>query len=263
MVLKKVFAILLTLLLAFPALAAFEYDGTGDSHVANNPNAGASDEYTVCAKVYSTSLGDYQAIFGYGNGKDSNNGRGFMLATWESGALVFYSLAGADAFVDFSGVVLSSATWHWICVVDSPSSTAVNVYVDYASDGADLTTAVDPPTAPTSTDDFYVSETIPEATGLGYSNFVGRQVYVAYWTKALTTTQIESIHDDSTCPTDIEAASLKVWLPLTASPATEGAQSLSVTTNGDPTLVSDPTLASCGGGGGGADVKRRKVVSSR
>ena len=40
--------ILAIILLASNAFAAFEYDGTGDSHVANNPNAGDTDGYTVC-----------------------------------------------------------------------------------------------------------------------------------------------------------------------------------------------------------------------
>lgn len=240
------------------ALASFDYDGTDDSHVANNPNAGSASTYTVCGWIYLNTCNDGDVLFGYGNGKDSSAGRGWELAFTSGCGIRWDNYEGVNAYNDFYASTLSTATQYHICFVREDTWNN-KIYIDATDSTADDTLIIDPPTVQNSTDDFKLGETLDNHTGFGRTNFDGKLAHVAYWTSALSGAQVASMANKSTCPSDVDSANLKVFLPGTADPMTEDAQSLTVTTNSAPVFTSnDPTGLPCGGGGGGAAERRRR-----
>ncbi len=244
--------LLAILFFATSAMAAVEYDGTGDSHQINNPNAGAT-AFTVSFWLYCPTFDDDETLIGYGNGTDSSAGRGFSISTLTTGALRIDYWDGGTANNAFPSTTMSDATWYHVALVRV--NTADNFLYVNATDGvADNDEAIDPPAAPNSTDDFWVAQDVPAATGFGRGNAACNITQVAYWNIALSGSEIQSIANKSTCPTAIQASNLKVFAEGDALPLVESAQALSVTTNGDPALVSDPSGLPCGGGGGGSGI---------
>ena len=200
-------------------------------------------------RIYDTSYSAGEQILGYGVGNTSGNGTGFNIATDGTRGIRLNFCDGSVNYFEQSGTIFTNSTWHHVCIVNKLSSSTTDIYVDVTTTSPTVSRGVDPGALQGATDDFVIGEPVPEYGDFGYGNFTGRLAHVSFWTTELTGTEVLSMHDDSTCPSDVQTASLKVFVPLIASPATESAQSLSITTNGDPTLVSDPTLPSCGGGG--------------
>jgi hypothetical protein len=235
------------LILASPAFAAWEYDGTGDSHQVNNPDGGVINGFTVCAWVYNASWDDGETIFAYGNGIDSSAGRGFSLTTETDGSLRIDYWDGSTANNAFPSATMSDATWHHLCLVRV--NTGDNfIYLDATDSTPDSDEAIDPPAAPNSTDDFWIAQDAPATTGFGRANAAFRAVHVGYWNVALSGAEVASLADKSTCPTAVQASNLKVFVRGNVDPAVDDSgNGLTVTTNGGPTLVADPSGLPCGG----------------
>lgn len=241
----KKLAIFLFLLVPSLASASFEYDGTGDGHVANNPNGGNATTFSICFWVKIASIADDTAVVSYGNGIDSSAGRGFEISTKTDGRLRFDTWAGGVNNQSSTTVTLSDATQHHVCWTRNGVFTN-KFYLDATNATADDTLSIDAGTVQDSTDDLAVGQPMAALTGYGRSNLTGRVAHVAYWDVELTGAEVASLADKSTCPTAVQASNLKVFLPLTATPATETAQALSVTENGNPTFqTDDPTGLPC------------------
>jgi len=239
MVLRRLTPLLLLLM-----CAAKSYDGTGDSHVVNNPDKGATN-FSVCFWIYSTSWQDGAAIVGYGLGRDTT-GRGWQIVTQTTGALRIQDyIGGGVAENDNTGAAtLSTSAWHNVCV--TKSGTSVKFYFDATDATADATVGLDDPAVQNSTDDFYVGQTLPEATGEAWLDLNAQMTQVAYWDTALTGAQVASIADKTTCPTAVAAANLQIFLQMTSGTVTDtSANAFTVTENGGPSTVSDPSGLPC------------------
>lgn len=246
---KKLFLhIVFLLLLALPALAAYQYDGTGDNHAVQNPNVGDTDTFTYCFWIFDTSFAGGEEIIGYGNGRDSNAARGVQFTTNSGGTIRVNHGDGATTFAATSTNTLSTSTWHHVCWTRNGNADN-KWWFDATNATADETESIDPPVSANSTDDFYAAGLTPEYTGFGYTLLTGRLAHVAYWNVVLTGAEIASLADKSTCPSSVQSSALKVFLKLTATPVIDSALGTTVVENGNPALESNapPSLPSCGG----------------
>lgn len=236
--------LLVILLFASTAYASFDYDGTDDSHHAENPNAPSTTDYTVCAFIYPDNITNGDALISYGNGNDSSAGRGFELAIGNASGNIRLDHTGGTGGT-FSAGALTAGTWHQFCVRAQTGTFEHDLFFGAVSSRTAFL-SLDRPTAQNSTDDFQIGQTAPDHTIFGRTFFDGRFAHVAYWDTSLSDAEIASYLDKSTCPTDIQSANLKVFLPGTADPMTEEAQSLTVTTISAPVFTAnDPTGLPC------------------
>lgn len=245
---KRLFVILSILLFASTAHASFDYDGTDDSHHAENPNAPSTTDYTYCAFVYPDNITTGDVLLSYANGNDSSAGRGTeMVISNSSGNIRLDNNDGGVANVGtFSSGALTAGSWQRFCVRAQTGTFEHDLFYGAVSSRTDFI-SIGRPAAQNSTDDFQIGQTAPDHTNFGRTFFDGRFAHVAYWNTSLSDAQIASYLDKSTCPTDIQSANLKVFLPGTADPMTEEAQSLTVTTISAPVFASDdPTGLPCG-----------------
>lgn len=233
------------------ANAEYEYDASSDNHVLNNINFGSNDEYTICFWAWDNSWTAGHEIVGYGNGVDSSNGRGWNIVVTGTRALrVNQPSAGLTNQGSSANNIVSNSTWHHLCFVNKPSSFEIDLYIDATDDTADHTYSIGNGDTQSSTDDFYVAGVMPEYTGAGYVNASIHLAHVAYWTVALTASEVGDLADKSTCPADIESSNLEVFLKLTEGTVVDSSDNaFSVTENGNPVLESNLTgLPSCSSG---------------
>jgi hypothetical protein len=228
------------------ALADYDYDGTDDGHVIASPNVPAALSLTACAWVRPDSLaaGD-ETIIAYGNGKDSAQGRGWTLKHTSGGTLAFAGFDGNDQYNEDRTSVLSTSSDTHVCLVIGATIWDGAIYVNGTQSGGTFYTGN---IAQSSTDPFSVAKSIPNQ---GFLRWNGKMAHVAYWTTNLSGAQIGSLADKSTCPADVESASLEIWLPLTDNPATDqSSNAFTVTTESSPSLVSHFSgLPACGASG--------------
>lgn len=229
--------------------AARSYDGSGDSHVVNNLNKG-STSWSVCMWVYASSWTDFQSLVAYGNGPGSSAGRGWQIVTLSTGALRIQDyVGGATVENDSTSATMSAAAFHHVCVTQS--GTAVKFYFDSTGGTASSTLSLDSPAVQNSTDDLIVGQTVP-SDNIGWFDLNAQVSQVAYWDTALTGAQVASMADKSTCPSAVATSNLQAFLKLSeATVVDSSANAFSVTQNGNPALVSDPSGLPCGGGGSG------------
>lgn len=206
--LKKLFSSLfLVLILVDVAQAGRSFAGGSDKVQIDNPNVPGASQYTVSFWIKCSSFSVDNAIVGYGKGNDTS-GTGWAITVGDTGGklkLTNFSANGAST----STAGMSTGAWHHVAFVRG--GTFDNTwYLDGSTNGSP---ALDAPDAQGATDDFVVGQSVPEASAKGWTALNNCDLaHIAYWSNDLTSGQIASIADKSTCPSDIDSTNLEVFL---------------------------------------------------
>lgn len=243
---RRLILLLLTQLLiaANLAIAAVNFDGTGDAETTANPDKGHASAFSVCFWLKTASYQDTAALWSYGNGNNSSAGRGFEIVTRTGGIIRARYYAGATAQNLDTSTAQSTAAWHGYCLTHSAS--ADKWYID--SSTADFSDNLDNPTVQDSTDDFLTAVTIPDQASPRIS-LNGELAHLAYWQGVeLTSSEVGSILDKTTCPTAVQAASLQYFIKMDSagSVTDSSANAFTVTESGNPTTSTGPVGLPCG-----------------
>jgi hypothetical protein len=238
---KKLIA---AIFLLFALCGAYDYDGTDDHHSVDNINKG-SQSFSACAWIYIDAVaGDGNTIIGYGRGTTGGAGRGFTLNITGDSELRGRVYSGSTAYNVYdvsTPTTLSASTWYHVCLTRGASYS--RLYID-----GTLECEVDKETetAPNSTDDFLVGESVAvEPANYDYWN--GRIAHAGYWVRELTSSEITSMADKSTCPTSVQATDLEVFLRLTEDPAVDTSSNAFTVLKGSyPATAAEPSGMPCG-----------------
>lgn len=242
------------------AHADYDFDGTNDSMTVDNPNVGVTDGWTTCFWYYlDANPSNNEDMIGYGNGPDGAAGRGFVIWLQTDGDLHINNFNGSSAYGGNGTTALTTAAWNHICF--QRNGTFDNLFFINATDGLkDDDLAVDAPAAPNSTDEFYIADVFPNYAGPGRSHSDGKYAHVAHWNAVLTGPEIASLADKTACPSDVQSASLQIFVPLMSATPTEVKNGFTVSVQDAPVLTANvPSGLPCQtGASAGAEIFRRR-----
>lgn len=234
---------LLLLLVLFGAQTALadsrSFDGVDDKQTITDPNVG-STAWTLCLWFRDDSFTESHSIVSYGTGA----AQGFAIHEQDdTGTIRFRAFAPGTEFADF---VVGEGAWHHLCLAKT-SGSSVKWYLDATNATADQTDAFDP-FDPISTDDFLVAAPPPSDPA---GNVLGafRTAHIAYWSTELTGSEIASIADKTTCPTDVQSGSLEIFITeIDGDTTDQSSNGFTVAEVGSPGNDTDPGGLPCAAG---------------